>query len=123
MWDISKAEALKWSAYINGKVEGSPSSDTMTTLWLASFLAVYREGAETVLFYQALIAGANAAGMFAIGAGFSLGFLALGAVYWGIRAGALRLPVRPFFQATGLPQASTTLGAFETQASTPRAML
>lgn len=28
--------------------------------------------------------------------------LALGAVNWGVRAGALRLPVRPCFQATGL---------------------
>ncbi len=101
-WLISKAEAQKWSAYIKGKVEGSLSSGSMTTLWLASFLAVYREGAETVLFYQALTAGANAAGLFAIGAGFSLGCLALGALYWGMRAGALRLPVRPFFQATGL---------------------
>jgi high-affinity iron transporter len=101
-WLISKAEAQKWSAYIKGKVEGSLSSGSMTTLWLASFLAVYREGAETVLFYQALTAGANAAGLIAIGAGFSVGFLALVAVYWGMRAGALRLPVRPFFQATGL---------------------
>lgn len=101
-WLISKAEAQKWSAYIKGKVEGSLSSGSMTALWLASFLAVYREGAETVLFYQALTAGANAAGLFAIGAGFGLGCLALGALYWGMRAGALRLPVRPFFQATGL---------------------
>ena len=39
--------------YIKGTVDRSIESGSMKALWFASFLAVYREGAETVLFYQA----------------------------------------------------------------------
>ena len=41
-------------AYIKSKVNNSLSSGSLISLWSAAFLAVYREGAETVLFYQAL---------------------------------------------------------------------
>lgn len=100
-WLISKAEARKWSSYIKGKLEGSLSSGSMKALWFTSFLAVYREGAETVLFYQALTTDADRLGLMAIVAGFVVGCLVLGVIYLVMRVGAVRLPVRPFFQATG----------------------
>jgi len=99
-WLVSKAEAAKWSAYIKGKVQGSLSSGSMKALWFTSFLAVYREGAETVLFFQALTPGADATGLAGIAGGFVAGCIGLAFVYWAMRAGALRLPIRPFFQAT-----------------------
>ncbi|HSR35926.1 MAG TPA: FTR1 family protein, partial [Desulfurivibrionaceae bacterium] len=58
-WLVSKAEAQKWSAYIKEKVGSSISANSLRALWAAAFLAVYREGAETVLFYQALAADAS----------------------------------------------------------------
>lgn len=101
-WLISKAEAKKWTSYIKDKVEGSLSTGSMRALWFTGFLAVYREGAETVLFYQALtVQAADTMGLAAIAAGFGLGCLGLGLIYWTMRAGALKLPIRPFFQATG----------------------
>ncbi|PKU21441.1 FTR1 family iron permease [Telmatospirillum siberiense] len=99
-WLVSKAEAQKWSDYIKDKVAGSLSSGSVRALWFTSFLAVYREGAETVLFYQALTTTASTSGLLAIAGGFALGCLGLAVIYWGMRAGALRLPIRPFFQAT-----------------------
>lgn len=100
-WLISKSEADKWNAYIQGKVDNSISTGSMRTLWFASFLAVYREGAETVLFFQALTADArDAAGIGALIAGFLVGCALLGVLYFIMRAGALRLPIRPFFQFT-----------------------
>jgi high-affinity iron transporter len=100
-WLISKAEAEKWSAYIKGKVRGSLTSGSVTALWFTSFLAVYREGAETVLFFQALtIDATDATGVMGIAAGFAVGCVGLAVLYWAMRAGALRLPIRPFFQAT-----------------------
>lgn len=54
-WLLSKAEARNWKAYLEGKFAKSLSSGSIIGLWLTSFLAVYREGAETVLFYLALI--------------------------------------------------------------------
>jgi high-affinity iron transporter len=100
-WLISKAEAQKWTAYIKDKVSDSLSTGSVRALWLAAFLAVYREGAETVLFYQALGAGASAAGVMAISGGFIAGCAILSGVYLAMRYGAVKLPIRPFFIFTG----------------------
>lgn len=100
-WLISKAEAQKWVSYIKEKVSGSVSSNSLKALWFTSFLAVYREGAETVLFYQALASDAAASGVTAVAGGFVLGSLLLVGIYLGMRYGALKLPLRPFFLFTG----------------------
>jgi high-affinity iron transporter len=101
-WLISKAEAQKWGAYLKEKVGGSLSSNSLKALWFAAFLAVYREGAETVLFYQALVAdSAGTSGLSAIAAGFGIGCVLLAGIYLAMRYGALKLPIRPFFLFTG----------------------
>lgn len=101
-WLLAKAEAEKWNTFIKGKLEGALTSGSLRALWLVSFLAVYREGAETVLFYQALVIDADtAAGLGAVAAGFVAGSLALVVVYWLMQKGALKLPIGPFFWVTG----------------------
>jgi high-affinity iron transporter len=100
-WLVSKAEAEQWMAYIRDKVGGSLSQGSLKALWFASFLAVYREGAETVLFYQALLSGTTAQGGLAVAAGFGAGCVGLGAVYLAMRYGAMKLALRPFFMITG----------------------
>lgn len=100
-WLISKAGAQRWVSYIKDKVGDSLSSKSLKALWFAAFLAVYREGAETVLFYQALASGATAAGITAVAGGFVTGSVLLVGVYLGMRYGAVRLPIRPFFLCTG----------------------
>ena len=100
-WLISKAEAQKWMSYIKDKVGDSLSTKSLKTLWFVAFLAVYREGAETVLFYQALASGASASGLTAVAGGFVVGSVALVGIYLAMRYGAVRLPLRPFFLCTG----------------------
>lgn len=100
-WLISKAEAQKWVSYIQDKVGDSLSSNSLKALWFAAFLAVYREGAETVLFYQALVSDSTAAGLTAIGGGFVIGCILLVGIYLVMRYGAVKLPIRPFFLFTG----------------------
>jgi len=100
-WLISKAEAQKWVSYIKGKVGDSLSSKSLKALWFAAFLAIYREGAETVLFYRALASGASGAGSMAVAGGFLLGSVLLVAFFLGMRFGALKLPIRTFFLCTG----------------------
>lgn len=101
-WLVSKAEAQKWSAYLKEKVGGSLSSHSLKALWFAAFLAVYREGAETVLFYQALVAdSSSASGLTAVAAGFGIGCGLLVVIYLAMRFGAVKLPIRPFFLFTG----------------------
>ncbi len=101
-WLVSKANAQKWSAYIKDKVGSSISANSLRALWVAAFLAVYREGAEMVLFYQALVADSSTStGLTAITGGFLAGCILLVAVYIAMSRGAMKLPIKPFFLFTG----------------------
>ena len=97
-WLLSNAGAKKWNDYIKSHVSDSISSGSTTTLWWTVFLAVFREGAETVLFYQALIFGAkDSAGYSMIAAGFVIGLVVLLIVYFLFKIFAVKIPIKPFF--------------------------
>ena len=100
-WLLSNAHAKKWSHYIAEKVSESLSSGSIRALWFTVFLAVYREGAETVLFYQALIFDAKTPlGYSMLAAGFGTGVIALVILFFLLKAGAIRIPIKPFFMIT-----------------------
>jgi high-affinity iron transporter len=62
---------------------------------------VFREGAETILFYQALLAG-NSSYVNMIWLGFGIGSAALVVIDILIRVLSLRLPLKPFFLGTSI---------------------
>ena len=98
-WMGSKADAAEWKKYIDGLVNTTISTGKMRALGLAAFLAVYREGAEVILFYQALFN--NAFGdVDMIWLGFATGCAVLAILFFLIQHGALRIPLRPFFLVT-----------------------
>ncbi|MDR0408033.1 MAG: FTR1 family protein [Campylobacteraceae bacterium] len=100
-WLLSNAHAKKWTQYISGKVKDSLSSGSIKALWFTVFLAVYREGAETVLFYQAILFDAKGTlGYGAVATGFAIGLVLLTILFFVLRAGAVKIPIRPFFIAT-----------------------
>ncbi len=99
-WLIAKAEADRWQRYIQGKVKSALATGNAVALGGAAFLAVYREGTETILFYKALI-GSAAGALTPVVAGFAGGAAGLVLVYvLYMRVGA-RLPLRQFFLVTG----------------------
>ena len=98
-WLFAKREAARWQAYVQGKIDRALSSGSLFTLGFAAFLAVYREGAETVLFYQAL-AGQADGRLGPLVAGFIGAAIALGGVFWAMRSASLRLPIGLFFGVT-----------------------
>lgn len=100
-WLFAKREAARWQAYIKEQVGRAVSGGRVFSLGVAAFLAVYREGAETVLFYQALVAGAPGQEMGALG-GFILGAVALVGVYAVLRNASMRLPLGLFFGGTAV---------------------
>ncbi len=101
-WLLSKVEARHWQAWLEGKLSHSLSRNSLIGLWLTSFLAVYREGAETVLFYYALFGDAQTlSGHLAIGAGFAIGCVVLLLAWLVMRYSVVRLPLKPFFMVTG----------------------
>ena len=106
-WLISQSESKRWTNYLKRQVARgvAPGSERKGrfALTLTAFLAVYREGAETALMYQALIGSQNGAraGLTGLAAGAAVAALVLAAFAYVIRAGSLRLPLRTFFQVTG----------------------
>ena len=101
-WLLWKVESRRWKAWLEGNLTHSLSRGSLVGLWLTSFLAVYREGAETVLFYYALVGDAQSvSGHLAIGAGFVIGCVLLLAAWLIMRYSVVRLPLKPFFIFTG----------------------
>ena len=100
-WLLSKMEVAKWNRFVRGKVQDAVSSGSALALASAAFLAVYREGFETVLFYKALfVAGGSGGSTAAVLAGIALGAVVMVFVYVAINRFGVRLPLKPFFGVT-----------------------
>lgn len=100
-WLFSRREAARWHEYVEGQMRAALDRGSMLALAFAAFLAVYREGAETVLFYNALAAGHDGrAG--AIGAGILAAAAALALLYVLLRTASVRLPFGLFFGGTAI---------------------
>lgn len=98
-WLLSKAH--KWNEFIKSSAKEAISKGSSYALWWTVFLAVYREGAETVLFYQALLFDSNTSADFsAVIGGLALGCVILIVLYLLIKRGAVKIPIKLFFQAT-----------------------
>ncbi|MES2359162.1 MAG: FTR1 family protein [Gemmatimonadota bacterium] len=100
-WLISKVEAHKWQKFIREKVSLALEQGSGGALMLIAFLAVYREGAETALFYQALFSQAHGAAL-PLTLGIVTGSVALGIVFVLFYRFGVKIPMRTFFAATSL---------------------
>jgi high-affinity iron transporter len=100
-WLLSKMEVVKWNHFVKSKVQDALTSGSALALASAAFLAVYREGFETVLFYKALfVSGGSAVGAMPVVAGMAAGGVILVGVYVAIHRFGVRLPLKPFFGVT-----------------------
>lgn len=99
-WLLTKVEVAKWNSFVKAKVQDAVSSGSAFALASVAFLAVYREGFETVLFYKALMLSGGVGSLFPILAGMALGTLVLAVVYVAINRFGVRLPLKPFFTVT-----------------------
>ena len=100
-WMISKSESEAWKSYVEGKVQTAVTTGSSITLGFAAFLAVFREGAETIIFYQAMLADAKEH-MDMVWYGLGVGGIILAFIFIVIRFGAIRLPLKPFFICTSV---------------------
>ena len=103
-WLVSQAQAKRWTDFLKRQARRGLEWGGGTTLAATAFLAVYREGAETSLMYQALLGsqGTTAAGLWGLAAGLVLGLVILAGIAVLVRATSVRLPFRAFFQLSGL---------------------
>jgi high-affinity iron transporter len=98
-WLLSKVEAARWQRFIREKVGSALTSGSAHALSFVAFLAVFREGAETALFYQALLARGPQAVTPTL-AGLAAGTVVLVAVWTAFHRFGLKLPLRAFFAST-----------------------
>ena len=100
-WLISKVEAAKWQKFIREKVSSALEHGGGKALALVAFLAVYREGAETALFYQALFSEGPNVGL-PLTLGIIVGFAVLAVIFTLFYRYGMRIPMRPFFTVTSI---------------------
>jgi len=103
-WITSKSQAKQWKNFIGAQVEAARHSrGPSLALGLSAFLAVMREGAETIVFFQALMAGATeTAERHAIFTGVVAGTVALALAFIALRKVAFMIPIGPVFTATSV---------------------
>jgi len=103
-WLISQLEAKRWMDFLKQQARRGLELSGRGTLALTAFLAVYREGAETSLMYQALLGseGRTRPGFLGLAVGLALGLVLLALIAILIRATTVRLPLRTFFKFSGL---------------------
>ena len=101
-WMLSKSETDAWVGYIKKKTTSSSGKGSMFALAFTAFLAVFREGAEVVLFYQPYLSTEYADYQGSLWAGFIIGAICLVIVYLIIHFLSVKLPIKPFFTATSI---------------------
>ncbi|MER2268046.1 FTR1 family protein [Methylobacterium oxalidis] len=98
-WLFLRQDPKAWQADLNRMAERALGAGTVLSLAGIAFLAVFREGAETVLFLHALARTANGFDGSLLG-GLAVAAVALAAMFVAMQWLALRLPLRPMFLIT-----------------------
>ncbi|MFC7582084.1 FTR1 family protein [Schaalia naturae] len=102
-WILSKASGARFQEYIDRTASKGVAAGGSFALASAAFLAVLREGSETILFFAPIIAGAKTGGDHAkiwMGVGAAVALLAL--LFTLVWVFGVRLPLRPFFTWTSV---------------------
>ena len=98
-WMLSKSETEAWNAYIKKQVAGAAVTGSVFALAFTAWLAVFREGAEVVLFLFPLVASTDPV---IIWGGILAGFVVLAIIFVIMRVFSVRLPLKPFFMVMSI---------------------
>ena len=98
-WIFHNTYSKGWVEYAKELTAKSMKSGSLWTLLFIGFIVVYREGFETVLFYETL---ANESDPKAVWFGFLTGLVFILIVSIAIVKGIKKLPINIFFSVTGI---------------------
>lgn len=98
-WVLNKIETKKWIEFVKSKVWKATTTGSVMVFVLLSFFTVYREGFETVLFYQAMLSYAKHMELFVI-LGMVIGLAVIIGVAFLVRKMGKKLPLRVLFGLT-----------------------
>ncbi|MFZ3117725.1 MAG: FTR1 family protein, partial [Variovorax sp.] len=88
-----------WQAYLKEKLSSAMSKRSAWALFGLSFIAVYREVFETVLFYSALSADGNGNALLS---GLGVGVALLAVLTWVLLKTSARMPIGKFFSVSSI---------------------
>lgn len=98
-WLMVKQDPQGWKEYLAAKAENALAQDTAWAVAALAFLAVFREGAETVLFINAL-AATEGGWSFGLFGGLAAATLGLAVLFYFINLIARKIPLRSLFIIT-----------------------
>lgn len=98
-WVLNKIETKKWIEFVKAKVWKATTTGSVMVFVMLSFFTVYREGFETVLFYQALLSFAKYMEWYVM-VGMVLGSAVIMGVALGVRKLGKKLPLKVLFGLT-----------------------
>ncbi len=101
-WMHSKAEAGKWQAYVKGKIQNLARTENMVGLAFLSFLVVFREAFESVLFLSALSIEVGDSQQAAFGSGIVFAFLLLIVISVLMMRYSKKLPIAKLFKYSAI---------------------
>ena len=99
LWMHQKSAAGRWQDYLKEKLSSAMSKRSAWALFGLSFIAVYREVFETVLFYSALAADGNGNALLA---GLGVGVALLAVLAWVMLKTSARMPIGKFFSISSI---------------------
>jgi high-affinity iron transporter len=100
-WLIARLDQRRRMEFLQARVWKAASVGSAASLALVGFTAVYREGFETVLFYQALFSFGSGLEAWIL-AGMGVALVLLGAVAWLVLKMGRKLPVKQFLMTAVL---------------------
>ena len=98
-WILNKVETKRWIEFVKAKVWKATTTGSVTVFVMLSFFTVYREGFETVLFYQAIISFAEYMEWYVV-AGLVAGLAVISGITFVVRKLGRKLPLRVLFGLT-----------------------
>lgn len=98
-WILNKVETKKWIEFVKAKVWQATATGSVMIFVMLSFFTVFREGFETVLFYQSMFSFAKYMESYVL-LGLLLGIASITAVAIIIKKLGKRLPLRILFGLT-----------------------
>jgi high-affinity iron transporter len=98
-WLHSKSSVSEWNRYIREKSSAALATGSLMSLATLSFLAIFREGTETVLFYIGMASSITTQDLLL---GLGLGLVVLAVVGVAMLKLGMKVPLRPFFLVSSL---------------------
>lgn len=98
-WVLNKIETKRWIEFVKAKVWKATTTGSIMVFVLLAFFTVYREGFETVLFYQAMLSFAKYMEWYVV-AGLVAGLAVIISTAFVVRKLGRRLPLRVLFALT-----------------------